>query len=296
MASRRRPLLEQLLAALPFDKIAKRYFFESDMLFRLNIMRCVVMDIPMDAHYADEVSNLRIRSILGEFMFKHLRNFGKRIFYNYFLRDMSLASLELVAGLGFLVDGNPFVGTQNFTWSATQPHTIATITPPVTRPTTAEAEAARALKPIDERALPFGKDGAVPRMPGALFTILGVELRQDVFHLAFDRLFAQTDRLGDLLVRVALRDEAQNTDLCRREALVSDLRGQIERYLGGQHLAASVHGTYGVKQFLVQGALEQVAASAGLQGALKCGTQCGSCVPELRRLVRATPQAAETAT
>ena len=23
-----------------------------------------------------------------------------------------------------------------------------------------------------------------------------------------------------------------------------------------------------------------------LQGALRCGTQCGSCVPELRRLVR----------
>jgi assimilatory nitrate reductase catalytic subunit len=28
---------------------------------------------------------------------------------------------------------------------------------------------------------------------------------------------------------------------------------------------------------------------ASLQGALKCGTNCGSCVPELRRLVRATP-------
>ncbi|WP_342129104.1 nitrate reductase [Hydrogenophaga sp. OTU3427] len=29
---------------------------------------------------------------------------------------------------------------------------------------------------------------------------------------------------------------------------------------------------------------------AALQGSLKCGTNCGSCVPELRRLVRATPQ------
>ncbi|MDP3522883.1 MAG: molybdopterin-dependent oxidoreductase [Hydrogenophaga sp.] len=33
---------------------------------------------------------------------------------------------------------------------------------------------------------------------------------------------------------------------------------------------------------------------ASLQGALKCGTNCGSCVPELRRLVRATPAATPT--
>jgi len=29
-------------------------FFESDMLFRLNLLRAVVMDIPMEARYADE--------------------------------------------------------------------------------------------------------------------------------------------------------------------------------------------------------------------------------------------------
>ena len=29
---------------------------------------------------------------------------------------------------------------------------------------------------------------------------------------------------------------------------------------------------------------------ATLQGRLRCGTNCGSCIPELRRLVRATPQ------
>jgi len=30
---------------------------------------------------------------------------------------------------------------------------------------------------------------------------------------------------------------------------------------------------------------------ASLQSALKCGTNCGSCVPELKRLVRSTPAA-----
>lgn len=84
---------------LPFEKISKRYFFESDMLFRLNILGAVVTDVPMDAVYGDEVSNLKISKVVTEFLTKHVRNFGKRIFYNYYLRNMSLASLELPLGL-----------------------------------------------------------------------------------------------------------------------------------------------------------------------------------------------------
>jgi len=84
---------------LPFEKISRRYFFETDMLFRLNTLRAVVVDVPMDARYGDETSSLKISKIVGEFFFKHVRNFSKRIFYNYYLRDMSLASLELPLGV-----------------------------------------------------------------------------------------------------------------------------------------------------------------------------------------------------
>lgn len=85
-------------ARLPAASISKRYFFETDMLFRLNTFRAVVVDVPMDAHYADETSGLKISTIVGEFATKHIRNFVKRIGYNYFLRDLSVASLELLAG------------------------------------------------------------------------------------------------------------------------------------------------------------------------------------------------------
>lgn len=95
---------------LPFEKISKRYFFETDMLFRLNTLRAVVVDVPMDAKYGDEVSNLKISKIAGEFLVKHARNFGKRLFYNYYLRDMSLASIELPLGLVMLVFGIIFGG------------------------------------------------------------------------------------------------------------------------------------------------------------------------------------------
>ncbi|WP_122207470.1 glycosyltransferase family 2 protein [Pseudomonas viridiflava] len=93
---------------LPFHKISRRYFFETDMLFRLNTLRAVAVDIPMDAKYADEVSNLKISKIVGEFFIKHMRNLGKRIFYSYYLRDMSLASLELPLGLGLVTMGSLF--------------------------------------------------------------------------------------------------------------------------------------------------------------------------------------------
>lgn len=95
---------------LPFSKISNRYFFESDILFRLNTLRAVVVDIPMNAKYTDEVSNLKISQVVGEFLFKHARNFVKRIFYDYYLRDLSLASIELPLGIFLLFLGLIFGG------------------------------------------------------------------------------------------------------------------------------------------------------------------------------------------
>ncbi|HEY0661758.1 MAG TPA: glycosyltransferase family 2 protein [Lysobacter sp.] len=97
-------------ARLPYNSISQRYFFETDILFRLNTLRAVVVDVPMDAKYGDEVSGLKVSKILFEFAFKHLRNFGKRIAYNYFLRDLSIASLELVAAIALLGFGFAYGG------------------------------------------------------------------------------------------------------------------------------------------------------------------------------------------
>ena len=93
---------------LPLEKISRRYFFETDILFRLNTLRAVVVDVPMDARYGDETSNLNVFSIMAEFLIKHVRNFMKRIFYNYYLRDMSLASIELPLGLCLVIFGLTF--------------------------------------------------------------------------------------------------------------------------------------------------------------------------------------------
>lgn len=104
----------RLASYLPLEKISRRYFFETDILFRLNTLRAVVIDIPMDACYADEKSNLRITQVGWEFLFKHARNLGKRIFYNYFLRDMTAATFELIFGILLLAFGLIFGAIQ---WS-----------------------------------------------------------------------------------------------------------------------------------------------------------------------------------
>jgi dolichol-phosphate mannosyltransferase len=88
-----------VLKKLPLDKISNRYFFESDILFRLNTIRAVVCDVPMTPIYGDEVSNLKIMKVIPEFLAKHFINFNKRIFYNYYLRDLSIASFELPVGI-----------------------------------------------------------------------------------------------------------------------------------------------------------------------------------------------------
>ena len=88
-----------MLKKLNLDKIDNRYFFESDMLFRLNLIQARVSDVPLPAIYGEEKSNLRVKRVLFEFPAKHMRNYLKRIAYTYYLRDFNLASIELPLGL-----------------------------------------------------------------------------------------------------------------------------------------------------------------------------------------------------
>lgn len=113
----------KVAAHLPFDSISRRYFFETDMLFRLNVLRAKVVDIPMNARYGDEVSNLKVSRALLEFSAKHLRNTFKRIAYNYFLRDLSIASIELVAGVTLLAFALVFGG---YHWAQSLASDVAT--------------------------------------------------------------------------------------------------------------------------------------------------------------------------
>ncbi|EGR1402299.1 glycosyltransferase family 2 protein [Vibrio cholerae] len=112
-----------LLRNIPLEKLSKRYFFESDMLFRLCLATAKVMDIPMTAVYGDEQSNLHIRKIFWPFLKGNLRNFAKRVSYKYFLQDFNMASLELCFGLIFMLFGLIFGGVN---WIQNSLQSVAT--------------------------------------------------------------------------------------------------------------------------------------------------------------------------
>lgn len=113
-----------VMRVLPIERIAQRYFFESDMLFRLNVVGACVTDVPMEAYYGDEVSHLNPRREIWQFGKSHAKNFTKRIAYNYFVRNFSLASIELILGTFLILFGVIF-GLAN--WDANIPATAGTV-------------------------------------------------------------------------------------------------------------------------------------------------------------------------
>jgi len=114
----------RFVSQMPLSKLHKRYFFETDFLFRASLLQAKVLDIPMKAVYGSERSNLNIARAIPTFLAGHARNFFKRIFYNYFLRDFNIASLELISGLVCTVFGFSFGIAK---WGAEEPATAGTV-------------------------------------------------------------------------------------------------------------------------------------------------------------------------
>ncbi|ARU06026.1 glycosyl transferase family 2 [Comamonas serinivorans] len=108
-----------VLRELPLDKLEKRYFFETDMLFRLGTVRALVKDVPMDSVYADEESNLRISKVAPEFLRKQCSRLVRRYLYNYWVRDFNMGSIYSVAGALLLLWG---VGFGVYSWAMSAAH------------------------------------------------------------------------------------------------------------------------------------------------------------------------------
>ncbi|HXE09613.1 MAG TPA: glycosyltransferase family 2 protein [Acidobacteriaceae bacterium] len=102
-----------VLSRLPLHRLHRRYFFESDILFRLRTVQALVVDLPMKPVYGSEQSGLHIGKIIFPFLRGNLQNCVKRIFYEYFLRGFSIASLELLTGASFILFGTVF-GAQHW--------------------------------------------------------------------------------------------------------------------------------------------------------------------------------------
>jgi glycosyltransferase involved in cell wall biosynthesis len=89
--------LVPLLAQQP---IAKRFFFESNMLLNLSLLRAVVRDVYIPARYPGSArSHLSESHAAIHFPWRLLQGFLRRIRIQYFVRDFTAVSLYLVCGL-----------------------------------------------------------------------------------------------------------------------------------------------------------------------------------------------------
>ncbi|MGC3983460.1 MAG: molybdopterin-dependent oxidoreductase [Pseudorhodoferax sp.] len=96
------------------------------------------------------------------------------------------------------------------------------------------------------------------------------------------------DTRAEAWIRTLLQDQVPAQDFGRQL-----LSFQAKAPAGVQSRGKVVCSCFGVSETAIRDRLAQCSGSgaqrlAALQGALQCGTNCGSCVPELKRMVRAT--------
>ena len=88
------------LARLRLDALAQDYFFENDMLIRLNVIDARVVEVSTAALYADEDSGLRIGRVLWLFPVRLARGFVWRFVRRHLVNDFGpIAMLSLVGAV-----------------------------------------------------------------------------------------------------------------------------------------------------------------------------------------------------
>jgi len=93
------------LASIDIEALADCYFFETDMLFRLNLVDATVTDLPLPARYAQEVSSLSLRQIAPRFAAMITGRFCQRLAIKYFRRGPHWASVPIAAGVLLVAAG-----------------------------------------------------------------------------------------------------------------------------------------------------------------------------------------------
>jgi glycosyltransferase involved in cell wall biosynthesis len=107
------------LRRMPLQRIARRYFFETDMLIHLNVLRARVRDIPVPVRYGNERSSMRLSTVLLTFPLFLVRGFFHRLYERYILREFSAVAVFWILGLALLAWGTGFGA---YTWA----HSILT--------------------------------------------------------------------------------------------------------------------------------------------------------------------------
>jgi dolichol-phosphate mannosyltransferase len=96
------------LERLKLDGIACDYFFENDMLIRLNVVDARVVDVSIAALYGDESSTLSVGRVTLSFPLRLLRGFLWRFIKRHVVNDFGLVAMLSVVGAASLIFGLVF--------------------------------------------------------------------------------------------------------------------------------------------------------------------------------------------
>ena len=116
-------------ARIDLDRLAEGFFFEIDLLIRLNIGGCRVADVAIPAYYPPGAhSSLSISRVALGFPLRLVGGLLHRLFYRYFLHDFNMVSVYLLFGLPLFTGGVLLGGYQWWLSIATGvPRTAGTI-------------------------------------------------------------------------------------------------------------------------------------------------------------------------
>jgi dolichol-phosphate mannosyltransferase len=96
------------LRRLNLNGIARDYFFENDMLIRLNVIDARVVDVDVAAQYGDETSYIRIGRILRAFPWRLLKRSVWRFVKRHVVNDFGVIALLVLMGAILMVFGLVF--------------------------------------------------------------------------------------------------------------------------------------------------------------------------------------------
>jgi hypothetical protein len=96
------------LRRLKLDGMARDYFFENDMLIRLNVIDARVVDVDTSSLYGGETSHVRIGRVGWTFPPRLLRGFFWRFVRRHLMNDFGLIGLLAIVGTMFTLFGTVF--------------------------------------------------------------------------------------------------------------------------------------------------------------------------------------------
>lgn len=113
------------LRRLKLDGIARDYFFENDMLIRLNVIEARVVDVGTAALYAEEDSYVRVGKVLMSFPWRLARGFVWRVVKRHVVNDFGVIALLALMGIILIAFGSTF-GVVEWVLAASAGHTAST--------------------------------------------------------------------------------------------------------------------------------------------------------------------------